>query len=222
MTEFCFRQTDWRLLLSRLLLSEWLNVVFVRLIEGYCCQSDWMLFLSDWLKVTVVRVIECYFCQTDWRLLLSEWLNVIFVRLIEGYCCQSDWMLFLSDWLKVTVVRVIECYFCQTDWRLVLSEWLNVIFVRQTEGYCCQDNWKMVAVTSLTKVLCYQVGWRLLLLLNAIMMHNLIKLIFMSPPFRVGRYIVFPRIVCRSICLSQSRVCSITWKPLKISSWNFT
>ena len=55
--------------------------------------------------------------------------------------------------------------------------------------------------------------------------------IVMSPPFRVGRHIVFPRAsVCLSVrlsvrlsvCLSvTNRVRSITWKPLKLYSWNF-
>ena len=51
--------------------------------------------------------------------------------------------------------------------------------------------------------------------------------VIMSPPFRVGRHIVFPRAsvclsVCPSVCLSvTNRVRSITWKPLKLYSWNF-
>ena len=47
--------------------------------------------------------------------------------------------------------------------------------------------------------------------------------LFMSPPFRVGRHIVFPRASVRpSVCLSvTNRVRSITWKPLKLYSPNF-
>ena len=41
--------------------------------------------------------------------------------------------------------------------------------------------------------------------------------VIMSPPFRVGRRFVFATV----ICLSQNRVHSVIWKPLKISSWNF-
>ena len=50
----------------------------------------------------------------------------------------------------------------------------------------------------------------------------------MSPPFRVGRHIIFPRAlsVCPSVRLSiclpvTNRVRSITWKPLKLYSRNF-
>ena len=50
-------------------------------------------------------------------------------------------------------------------------------------------------------------------------------MLIMSPPFRVGRHIVFARVVCLSIhpsvCPSQNRVRSVTWKPFEIFSWNF-
>ena len=57
------------------------------------------------------------------------------------------------------------------------------------------------------------------------------SVVIMSPPFRVGRHIVFPRAsVCLSVrlsvrlsvCLSVTNcVRSITWKPLKLYSRNF-
>ena len=60
---------------------------------------------------------------------------------------------------------------------------------------------------------------------------NKLFVFIMSPPFRVGRHIVFPRgSVCLSVCLSvrlsvclsvTNRVRSITWKPLKLYSRNF-
>ena len=43
--------------------------------------------------------------------------------------------------------------------------------------------------------------------------------IIMSPPDR-GEDIVFASVVCLSICPSRSHVSSITWKPIKIFSWN--
>ena len=54
--------------------------------------------------------------------------------------------------------------------------------------------------------------------LNLKKKNHLKRLIFMSPPDRVGRHIVFPRAsVCPSVRLSvTNRVRSITCKPLKI------
>ena len=60
--------------------------------------------------------------------------------------------------------------------------------------------------------------------------HRIVKHLFssiMSPPFKIGRHIVFARSsVCPSTHLSvhlscHSRVGSVTWKPFKIFSWNF-
>ena len=47
--------------------------------------------------------------------------------------------------------------------------------------------------------------------------------LFMSPPVRVGRhcFCLGWLSVCLSVCPSQNRVCSVTWKLFKVSSWNF-
>ena len=43
--------------------------------------------------------------------------------------------------------------------------------------------------------------------------------VIMSPPFRVGRHIAIAWLVCLSI--TKNRFRSVTWKPFKVSSWNF-
>ena len=138
------------------------------------------------------------FCLISWRL-FNVWTS--YFGIMSRYDLTFD--------LKINVGH---CDFISwsSDFALYLEDYLMYELIIWDYESVWPDAWPKNKCRSLWPIFH-----------GPVILSFILKTIYVSP-IRVGRHCFCTGhlSVCL-VCLSQSHVCSITWKPFKISSWNF-